>query len=119
MYVRAHGGEAAAARLRERFFTNRYAREVRERGDSRSGRVTRDFARATYGPMIYGKAPLFFDEVRTAAGDERFAAWLRSYADSQRYRLADANALLLAADASGIGDIVRAAHGKWIVRDQP
>jgi hypothetical protein len=114
LYVRARNGEAAAARLRARFFTGRYAREVQDRGDNRPGRPTAQFSRAAYGPMIYGKAPLFFDEVRTTLGDEAFVAWVRRYAADNRYRLVGPDALLAAADASGAGPQVRASYAKWI-----
>jgi hypothetical protein len=113
-YVRARSGDAAANRLRERFFSGRYAREVQERGDNRPGRPTDQFSRAAYGPMIYGKAPLFFDEVRATIGDAAFAEWIRRYAADGRYRLVGSDALLLAADATGAGPQVRESFRKWI-----
>lgn len=113
-YVRSRSGEAAAARLRERFFTGRYAREVQDRGDNQPGKQTAQFSRAAYGPMVYGKAPLFFDEVRATLGDDAFINWIRRYATDSRYRLVGPDALLAAADASGAGPQVRASYAKWI-----
>ena len=50
-----------------------------------------------YGQIVYGKAPLFFDALYQAMGDERFNAFLKAYFDSRRYGIATAQNLLDAA----------------------
>jgi aminopeptidase N len=52
------------------------------------------YSAATYGPLVYGKGPLFFDALRKEVGDEDFAAMLRAYLDAYRYQIASGSELL-------------------------
>ena len=76
---------------------------------------TAAFDRSAYGPIVYGKGPLFFDAVRQAAGDQRFLAWLRAYFNRSRYGIARGDDLLRAADETGIGPAVRQAYQEWML----
>jgi hypothetical protein len=115
MYFEQIHGPASGRDRRQRFFVDRWQREVRERGDIPAAQRTEAFPRMGYAPIVYGKAPLMFDEVRRAVGDARFLGWLRRYLEANRYQIADAEALLRAADETGIGAEVRAAHARWIL----
>ncbi len=116
LYVEAVDGERAARDRKQRFFTERWRREQRERGDTRVGQPTGEFMRWAYAPIVYGKGPLFFDAVRKQVGDAAFGQWLKSYFAAKRYGIATGEDLLAAADAAGIGSQVRAAHAQWIAQ---
>ena len=115
LYMEDRYGVTAAQKYRARYFTDRFAQERKERGDRRVGQPTKDFARWSYFPIVYGKGPLFFDAVRSRSGDVRFTAWLRNYFEHRRYGIAHASDLLQAADDVGLGAIVRAAFDEWIM----
>ncbi len=61
-----------------------------------------DYEEALYGPLVYGKGPLFFDALRQEVGDATFDAILRAYFQTYRYGVADGPGLLaLAEELSG------------------
>ncbi len=116
LYLEAMDGERAARDRKQRFFTDRWRREQRERGDARVGQPTGDFMRWAYAPIVYGKGPLFFDAARKQVGDAAFGQWLQGYFTAKRYGIATGDDLLAAADAAGIGGEVRAAYAQWIAQ---
>lgn len=118
LYIEARHGVAAADRLRERFFTQRWALEKRERGGTKAGKPTMSFNRWAYAPTIYGKSPLFFDQARREGGDALFFAWLKRYFENHRYDIARGENLLAAADQVGNGETARRAHAQWILEDR-
>ncbi len=46
------------------------------------------YSELAYSSVVYGKAPLFFEDLRQQLGDSLFLQGLRLYADSYRYRIA-------------------------------
>ncbi len=116
LYVEAMDGERVARDRKQRFFTERWRREQRERGDVRVGQPTGNFMRWAYAPIVYGKGPLFFDAVRKQVGDAVFGQWLQGYFAATRHGIATGEDLLAAADVAGIGSQVRAAHAQWIAQ---
>lgn len=116
LYIEDRYGLSAAQAERERYFTRRYENDARRvNRDDRVGQPTGAFDRRAYGPLVYGKGPLFFQAVRDAAGDARFNAWLRAYFNRHRYGIATAEDLLRAADDVGIGPAARRAYQQWIL----
>jgi hypothetical protein len=115
LYVEDRHGLAVAQAERQRFFYDRYAAEARVRGDERAAQPSGAFYRWTYSPIIYGEAPLFFEDVRREAGDARFSQWLRRYFENNRFGIAQARDLLAVADAAGLGRIVREAYQRRIL----
>ncbi len=118
LLIEAKDGLEAARQRRQRFFVDRAAGELRERGPMVIARPSAAFPRLAYAPAVYGRAPMFFEDVRVSVGDERFFAWLRRYLAAKRYGLASAEDLLYAADAEQIGGQVRDAHRRWILTPQ-
>jgi aminopeptidase N len=118
LYIEARHGVVAADRLRERFFTQRWALEKRERGDAKAGKPTMAFNRWAYAPTIYGKSPLFFDQARREGGDALFFAWLKRYFENHRFDIARGENLLAAADQVGNGETARRSHEQWILEDR-
>jgi Peptidase family M1 domain len=118
LYVEARSGATEARDRRQRFFYNRWRREAGARNIP-AGQVTLAFDRWQYAPIVYAKAPLFFQAVRDAVGDTLFDRWLREYADANRYGIATARDLLAAAERVGIGSPVQAAFAQWIATPAP
>jgi hypothetical protein len=116
LYFEDRYGAEVAQTYRSSYFMDRFVQERFRRGNRPVGQATLAFPRASYFPIVYGKGPLFFDEVRKRAGDDRFTAWLRTYHERHRYGTTQASNLLQAGDAVEIGEIVRAAYGQWILK---
>ena len=115
LYLEDRNGVDAAQRYRSQAFTARYETERRQNGDQRVGQPTTGLPSQSYFPIIYGKGPLFFDEVRRGSDDARFTAWLRAYFEQHRYGIASAQDLLAAADRVGLGAMARPAFDRWIL----
>ena len=115
LYIEDRYGEAAARAQRDQLFSERYDKERKSKGDRRVGQPTDLFPRWSYFPIVYGKGPLFFEEVRHNGGDARFEAWLRTYFVRYRYDVAQADDLLRVAADVGLADVARTAHDRWIL----
>jgi len=115
LYLEDQNGIDAAQRYRSQAFTARYETERRQNGDQQVGQPTTGLPSQSYFPIIYGKGPLFFDEVRRGSDDARFTAWLRAYFEQRRYGIATAQDLLAAADGVGLGTVARPAFDRWIL----
>jgi len=115
LYIEDRYGDVAARAQRDLFFNQRYENERKAKGDRRVGQPSALFPRWSYFPIVYGKGPLFFEEVRRKGGDSRFEAWLRTYFVHNRFAIANANALLQAANDVGLREITQAAYDEWIM----
>lgn len=115
LYIEDRYGVQVADADRQLYFATRYERELKAGRDVPVAQSTGAFERNVYAPIVYGKGPLFFDAVRRAVGDERYTAWLRVYFTRYRYRIVHAEDLLMMADETGIGTVVRQAYSKWIL----
>ncbi len=71
------------------------------------------YSEATYGPLVYGKGPLFFEALRQEVGDEAFEAILRAYLDAYRYQIASGPDLLDLIQALSEQDLT-ALYQEWI-----
>ncbi|MEO6062116.1 MAG: M1 family aminopeptidase [Thermoflexales bacterium] len=107
-------GPAYALANRNSDYYGRYANALKTYPDQPAGLPTGQYPPGAYGPFIYGKAPIFFDVVRRAAGDEAFLRWIRLYAARNRFGIAQAANLLSAADETGLGPVARAAWQAWV-----
>lgn len=114
LYIEDQYGKATAEADRQRFFVDRYAAALKERGDSVVAQPTIAFYRWSYAPVIYAKAPQFYTDVRAAIGDARFDLWLRTYFEHFRLSFAHAQDLLSVADSLGFGAAVREAYARRI-----
>ena len=108
-----HGAAYALANRNSDYY-GRYAAALKNYPDQPAGLPTGQYPPGAYGPFVYGKAPIFFDTVRRAAGDEAFLRWLRLYAARNRFGIARAADLLAAADETGVGSTARAAWQAWV-----
>ena len=58
------------------------------------GKPAGAYTREEYGPIIYGRGPLFFEALNAAMGDESFTLLLSAYADQYRWGIADGQAFM-------------------------
>ncbi len=115
LYIEDRYGDAAARAQRNLLFNERYDKERKAKGDRRVGQATDLFPRWSYFPIVYGKGPLFFEEVRRNGGDTRFEAWLRTYFVRFRYGMAQSDDLLQVAADVGLAHDARTAYDRWIL----
>jgi hypothetical protein len=66
-----------------------------------------------YGPLVYGKGPLFFDALRRELGDELFFAVLKAYFNTYRYQIASGPELLTLIDELS-GKDLRPLYQEWM-----
>ena len=66
-----------------------------------------------YGPIVYGKGPLFFHELRLQLGDEMFYEVLRTYLDQYRYGVAYPQDFVRIAEQVG-GRELDALYQEWV-----
>ncbi|HEY3290519.1 MAG TPA: M1 family metallopeptidase [Anaerolineae bacterium] len=114
LYMEYIYGKDFAAVQHDIRFSQRYRAEYNAGIDVPVDQATSEFDRGLYFPIIYGKGPLFYDEVRRYVGDASFTNWLRTYFEHNRYGIAHKASLLSAADDVGIGLIVRSMFDKWM-----
>jgi hypothetical protein len=67
-----------------------------------------------YGPIVYGKGPLFFHEMRQQIGDEAFYQVLRTYLEEHRYGVAYPPDLMAVAEQVS-GQSLDALYEQWIL----
>ena len=81
-------GKAAADQMRESQLKAAYQVHRMLGGeDGKANRPTHEFGSTReYAALIYGKAPLLFDEQRKLVGDEAWLRGLKSYVEGNRYR---------------------------------
>ncbi|MBS1152995.1 MAG: Aminopeptidase, partial [Myxococcaceae bacterium] len=90
LYLEWKHGKAAADAMRKGQLTGAY-HMLRMMGgmDAAADRPTGEFNdNNEYAALIYGKAPLYFDQARKLVGDEKYFKTLRAYADSYRWGIA-------------------------------
>jgi hypothetical protein len=112
LYARAvHGEDAAEDQLAE--FSARYAGLQAAGADAPIDRPLEEYARQQYLDVVYGKAPLFFDAVHGAAGDEAFRRFLRDYFSARRYAIAGPAELRAALAEILDAERLDAIYGRW------
>jgi len=113
-YRMVYDPETAEAEISEHI-NERYEAYVRAYGDGIVGGSTRDYTRASYYPLVYGKGALFFEALQELMGDEAFFQGLQRYYREYKYDVATPEGLL---------DIMEQTYGQpldefyehWILR---
>jgi hypothetical protein len=72
-----------------------------------------DYTEQTYGPLVYGKGPLFFHAVREEVGLETFYRILETYYATYRYQVASGQDWLDLANQVADG-VLTPLYGEWI-----
>lgn len=110
VYFEREYGEAAANRIMEQFVRTPFERTVDADGDVIVDQPTDAFPSGRdYAFAAYTKAPLGFEAIREAIGDEAFFAALRSYIDEFSYEVASPTDLLAAFETASGQDL----QGLW------
>ncbi|MFT3714315.1 MAG: M1 family aminopeptidase [Archangium sp.] len=88
-------GKSAAAELREGQLKATYQMHRMLGGhDGKANRSTGEFdSNREYAALVYGKAPLLFDEQRKLIGDDAWFRVLKAYVEQNRYRYAGTKTL--------------------------
>jgi aminopeptidase N len=76
-----------------------------------------EYEEITYGPLVYGKGPLFFHVLRQEVGDEAFFAILQVYFDTYRYQIASGPDFLAVAEQVS-GQDLSALFQEWLPNTQ-
>ena len=81
-------GKASAAQMRDGQLKAAYQLHRMMGGsDGKANRATHEYeSNREYAALIYGKAPLLFEEQRKLLGDEAWLKGLRAYVEQNRYR---------------------------------
>ncbi len=94
-------------------FIGRYNRVAGTELDDLISRPVAAYTDENYGAVVYGKGPLFFHELRQTLGDEAFFAFLQTYYQTYRYRVAGRAELLAAIDQAA-GQDLSAFYLEWL-----
>lgn len=110
-------GKQAAAAMREGQLKAAYQLHRLMGGeDGKANRPTHEYAsNREYAALIYGKAPLLFDEQRKLVGDEAWLKGLKSYVEQNRYRWVTSRTLteLVAKQNPQHGKKLEALRNRW------
>jgi hypothetical protein len=107
-------GPGPAFSLKQQIFEQPF-RVARQQGWDRpvAGPVA-SFDERSYGAIVYGKGPLFFDAVREELGDEAFFDALRAYLEANRYEIGYPPELIAAFEETS-GQSIDDLYRFWIL----
>jgi aminopeptidase N len=107
-------GKTVADQVLTQSFEAPYQRLVQEKRDQKVDQPVAAFTRDDYSAVVYRKGPLFFHALRQAIGDDKFDAFLKAYFRQNRYDIATAERMLVAAESVADRATVRSLFGRWI-----
>ncbi|MCI0478047.1 MAG: hypothetical protein L0Y55_17525, partial [Anaerolineales bacterium] len=114
IYTEDLRGKAAAQRIVRGYFGEVYKRVQAEKRDAAVNQPVAAFTESSYSEIVYGKGPLFFDAIRQKMGDENFFAFLKTYAERYRYKVAFPEDVLKTAEEVCACSL-RAEYQQWIL----
>ncbi|MBN1642721.1 MAG: M1 family metallopeptidase [Anaerolineae bacterium] len=88
LYYEQRYGPEAAALVRATYFEAPYEQLAPEDQALAVGMPVAAYGEGLYGPIVYGKGPLFFHALRARVGDSTFYRILQAYADDHAYQIA-------------------------------
>ena len=118
LYYEEVRGPDVAGEVRKSAFEQPYEKLLEEDRDAPVAQPVRAFSREDYGPVVYGKGPLFFQALRDEVGDEAFFAILRAYLEAYRYKIASPEGFLALAEEVSGQELDR-LYEKWILSSAP
>jgi len=118
LYFEDRYGRAKADEMREMHLKTTYSMGAAlGGGDKPADLPTSAYANnMQYGAVVYGKAALFYDHLRSLVGDEAFFASLREYYARYNDHLATAHSLreIVEAHSNGKKAAIEALYKRWI-----
>jgi aminopeptidase N len=113
LYYEHRYGEAEAAAVRQNYFQGPYQRLDAEQRDIPIGLPVEAYSPNLYGPIVYGKGPLFFHEIRLLVGEARFERVLQAYYQQFRYGIAYPQDLVETIERIS-GQQIDALYEEWV-----
>ncbi len=104
---------AIASQLKQEVFQAPADEARRRNADQAIGLPVSAYAPENYGPIVYGKGPLFFDALRQRVGDEAFFKILRVYLQRYTYQMARGLDFLAVAEEVA-GQDLHPLYLRWI-----
>jgi len=114
LYYEDRYGETVAQRARRAGFWDRWEQARKEGRDRAVAGPVASFDVEDYGPIVYGKGPLFFHHLRQQVGDLVFDDILCAYFQEHRYGIATAESFLAVAEKVSGRDL-DALYQQWIL----
>ncbi len=108
-----HGQKEAQSALAE-YFESPYRQIVEEGRDAAVAQPVAAFSAEDYGPLVYGKGPLFFHALRQKVGDETYFAIMREYLRQHRYQIATPESFMRVAESVS-GHDFDAIYKQWLL----
>jgi aminopeptidase N len=113
LYYEHRYGEDEAAAIRQSYFQGPYLRLDAEQREIPIGLPVEAYSANLYGPIVYGKGPLFFHEIRLLVGQDRFEQILQAYYQQFRYDVAYPQDLVETIERTG-GEQIDALYEEWV-----
>jgi hypothetical protein len=114
LYFEDRYGAAVAGNASQSGLWDRWQRALDAGRDRPVVGSVASFTPEDYGPIVYGKGPLFFQHLREEVGDVVFDRILRIYFQEHRYRIATAESLLAVAERVS-GRSLDSLYQRWIL----
>lgn len=114
IYVEDIHGQQEAQSILANYFEGPYRQVVEEGRDAVVAQPVAAFSEEDYGPIVYGKGPLFFHALRQEVGDETYFAIMREYLRQHKYKIATPESFLRVAESVSGRDL-DALYKQWIL----
>jgi len=114
LYYEERYGREVAEQVRQANFWDRWEQARKEGRDRPVTGPVASFAPEDYGPIVYGKGPLFFHYLRELVSEVVFDDILRTYFQEHRYGIATAESFLAVAEGVS-GRNLDALYQRWIM----
>jgi hypothetical protein len=96
-YESVYGKEEGESFIKN-YFEEAYRKVVEEGRDMAVAQPVAAFSREDYGPIVYGKGPLFFHSLRGEVGDKVYLAIMQEYLRRHKYGIATPESFLEVAE---------------------
>jgi aminopeptidase N len=113
-YYESIYGKEEGESIVERYFEETYRRVLEEERDMAVAQPVASFSRKDYGPIVYGKGPLFFHALRGEVGDEVYLAIMRRYLRKHKYGIATPESFLDVAEEVSKREL-DSLYEKWLL----
>lgn len=114
IYVEDIHGQQAAQSILTHYFEGPYQQLVEEGRDAMVAQPVAAFSAEDYGPIVYGKGPLFFHTLRQKVGDETYFAIMREYLRQHKYQIATPESFMRVAESVSGWDL-DAIYKQWLL----
>jgi len=114
IYIEDVHGQQEAQSVLVDYFESTYQQIVEEGRDAAVAQPVAAFSKEDYGPIVYGKGPLFFHALRRKLGDETYFAVMREYLRQHKYQIATPESFMRVAESVSGRDL-DALYKQWLL----